>query len=97
MASNYSSIRAENERRYGTDIGRIGKMLLANLCADRTHFIFELLQNAEDAMARRGRCKEAARFTLASRSLRLVRALSTHSTLHQVFPKFAHQVRLALQ
>jgi hypothetical protein len=55
MASNYNTIRAENERKYGTDIGRIGPMLLAHRYADRTHFIFELLQNAEDALARRRR------------------------------------------
>jgi hypothetical protein len=44
----------ENRRRYGTDIGRIGPMLLADRYDDRTHFIFELLQNAEDALSRRG-------------------------------------------
>lgn len=53
MPSNYSAIKADNERRYGTDIGRIGQMLLADRYDDRTHFIFELLQNAEDALARR--------------------------------------------
>jgi hypothetical protein len=53
MPSDYAAIRAENERRYGTDIGRIGQMLLADRYDDRTHFIFELLQNAEDALARR--------------------------------------------
>lgn len=53
MASDYASIRADNVRRYGTDIGRIGPMLLANRYDDRTHFIFELLQNTEDALARR--------------------------------------------
>src|SRR5882762_4981764 len=53
MVSNYKAIRADNERRYGTDIGRIGPMLLADRYDDRTHFIFELLQNAEDALARR--------------------------------------------
>ena len=53
MASDYVAIRAQNERRYGTDIGRIGPMLLAERYGDRTHFIFELLQNAEDALARR--------------------------------------------
>lgn len=53
MASDYVAIRAQNERRYGTDIGRIGPMLLAQRYGDRTHFIFELLQNAEDALARR--------------------------------------------
>lgn len=35
------------------EIGRIGPMLLADRYDDRTHFIFELLQNAEDALARR--------------------------------------------
>ena len=50
--SNYAEIRRENEKKYGTDIGRIGKMLLADRYADRTHFIFELLQNTEDALAR---------------------------------------------
>src|SRR3989442_3399858 len=54
MASDYEAIRAVNERRYGTDIGRIGPMLLADRYDDRTHFIFELLQNAEDALSRRG-------------------------------------------
>ncbi len=53
MATDYTSIRADNERRYGTEIGRIGSMLLADRYDDRTHFIFELLQNAEDALARR--------------------------------------------
>ena len=53
MASDYFAIRNENRLRYGTDIGRIGKMLLAERYADRAHFIFELLQNAEDALTRR--------------------------------------------
>lgn len=54
MASNYEEISDENRRRYGTDIGRIGPMLLADRYDDRTHFIFELLQNAEDALSRCG-------------------------------------------
>lgn len=54
MTSNYEEICEENRRRYGTDIGRIGPMLLADRYDDRTHFIFELLQNAEDALRRRG-------------------------------------------
>ena len=53
MPSDYRAIHSDNERRYGTDIGRIGPMLLANRYDDRTHFIYELLQNAEDALARR--------------------------------------------
>lgn len=53
MASDYEAIRADNERRYGTDVGRYGKSLLTDLYDDRTHFIYELLQNAEDALRRR--------------------------------------------
>lgn len=53
VASNYEAISEENRQRYGTDIGRIGPMLLADRYDDRTHFIFELLQNAEDALGRR--------------------------------------------
>ena len=53
MASDYQAIRKENERRYGTDIGRFGRVLLANRYDDRTHFIYELLQNAEDALSKR--------------------------------------------
>jgi hypothetical protein len=53
MATDYKAIRKENERRYGTDIGRIGPILLSERYADRTHFIFELLQNAEDALGKR--------------------------------------------
>lgn len=54
MASDYEAICEENRRRYGTDIARIGPMLLADRYDDRTHFLFELLQNAEDALAKRG-------------------------------------------
>ncbi len=54
MAADYEAIRSENRFRYGADIGRIGPMLLADRYDDRTHFIFELLQNAEDALSKRG-------------------------------------------
>ena len=53
MELDYAEISAENTNRYGTEIGTYGPVLLANLYADRTHFIFELLQNAEDALRRR--------------------------------------------
>lgn len=71
MPSDYAAIRAVNERRYGTDIGRIGQMLLADRYDDRTHFIFELLQNAEDALARRKDWSgsRAVRFTLQREAL----------------------------
>lgn len=65
MGVDYDSIRAENKRRYGTDIGRIGPMLLANRYDDRAHFIYELLQNAEDALARRARSKAPRSITFA--------------------------------
>ena len=50
---NYKELSKENERKYGTDIDRIGRMLLANRYSDRSQFIYELLQNAEDALKRR--------------------------------------------
>ena len=53
MPSDYAAIKRENLVRFGTDIGRIGQMLLADRYDDRTHFIFELLQNTEDALGRR--------------------------------------------
>ena len=53
MPSDYKSIRETNKADYGRKIGSIGQMLLADRYDDRTHFIYELLQNAEDALARR--------------------------------------------
>ena len=54
MASNYEVICEENRRRYGTEGAQKSGGLAAGLYDDRTHFIFELLQNAEDALGRRG-------------------------------------------
>lgn len=73
MALDYQAIRRDNERRYGTDIGRIGPMLLADRYDDRTHFIFELLQNAEDALARRSGWREtrSVSFDLNEHTLRV--------------------------
>ena len=53
MASDYRAIRRENEREYGTGVRDYGGKLLPHRYGDRTHFIYELLQNAEDALARR--------------------------------------------
>lgn len=71
--SNYAAIADENRKRYGTDIGRIGPMLLADRYDDRTHFIFELLQNAEDALGRRGETRgpRSVTFTLSLSRLKL--------------------------
>ena len=52
MPIDYKKIAEENIKKYGTDIDRYGPVLLANLYSDRTHFIYELLQNAEDACDR---------------------------------------------
>jgi len=73
MPSDYVAIKTSNIQRYGTDIGRIGPTLLAHRYHDRTHFIFELLQNAEDALARRTdwHGSRAVRFTLADGVLRV--------------------------
>jgi Domain of unknown function (DUF3883) len=71
MTVDYVKLRKENEVRYGTDIGRIGGMLLANRYDKRTHFIFELLQNADDALRRRAGWlgSRAVTFSLTEREL----------------------------
>lgn len=53
MASNYEAICEENRESYGTKGALKSGRLAAGLYDDRTHFIFELLQNAEDALGRR--------------------------------------------
>ena len=49
MPSGYSKIREDNIREYGEGSRHLA--FLGRLYTDRTHFIFELLQNAEDAGA----------------------------------------------
>ena len=49
MPAEYDQIRAENVARYGWDTAVLE--LLGQLYSERTHFIFELIQNAEDAGA----------------------------------------------
>ena len=51
MPSDYDQIRADNIREYGEGTRHLS--FLGRLYTDRTHFIFELLQNAEDAGASR--------------------------------------------
>jgi hypothetical protein len=53
VASDYKRICKENRQRYGTQGAKKSGELAAKLYDDRTHFIFELLQNAEDALGRR--------------------------------------------
>ena len=73
MDIDYKAIKEENLRKYGTDIGRIGDMLLANRYDDRTHFIYEILQNAEDALKKRGGWEgsRAVEFSVSSNTLKI--------------------------
>ncbi len=50
MPTDYASIAEENIKRYGTAINEYGPTLLSDRYSDRTHFVYELLQNAEDAI-----------------------------------------------
>ncbi len=49
MPSDYDQIRAENLQEYGHGTRHLA--FLGTLYPDRTHFLFELLQNAEDGVA----------------------------------------------
>ena len=49
MSADYEKIRDENIARYGWDTAVLD--LLGQLYSERTHFLFELIQNAEDAGA----------------------------------------------
>jgi hypothetical protein len=49
MDIDFDRIREENIIEYGKGVRHLS--FLGRLYADKTHFIFELLQNAEDAMA----------------------------------------------
>jgi hypothetical protein len=54
MPSDYASIYQDHLLDYGRKLTVWAEAHLANRYADRTHFIFELLQNAEDALQERG-------------------------------------------
>ncbi len=73
MASNYEIICEENRRRYGTEGGPKSGGLAASLYDNRTHFIFELLQNTEDALGRRDDSRGLGKvtFTLTQNKLTL--------------------------
>ena len=75
MPSDYAKICSDNRRLYG-ECGAIkyGRATSERLYGDRTHFIYELLQNAEDALERRGRTRNGNRgvaFRLTSDQLRV--------------------------
>lgn len=50
MSTDYEAIRKENFSRHGWDISPLDTMI-NSLFSQRTHFLFELIQNAEDAGA----------------------------------------------
>ena len=72
MASDYCAIRQKNIEEYGKGIRHLSHF--ADMYSARTHFIYELLQNAEDAMSRRppGAPSGFAHFTLHHDRLELV-------------------------
>lgn len=53
MSCDYKKIALDNIRRRGEEFDDIGRLISEELYSDKSHFIYELLQNAEDALARR--------------------------------------------
>lgn len=53
MSCDYKQITEDNIRRRGEEFDDIGQWISEQFYSDRTHFIYELLQNAEDALRRR--------------------------------------------
>lgn len=51
--TNYEAITEQHRLDYGRKVATYGRILADMLYSDRSHFIFELLQNAEDAGATR--------------------------------------------
>ena len=75
MALDYQKIKRDHETYYGTRVPEYGKRFFEDMYADRTHFIYELLQNAEDAIGRRGGGWDGLRsvsFQLSTDHLRVV-------------------------
>jgi hypothetical protein len=50
MSTDYEQITREHIEGYGNWVGEYAPPLLADRYSDRTHFVYELLQNAEDAL-----------------------------------------------
>lgn len=72
MASDYAAIREANKAEYG-NVGRWGRDVLVNRYDSSAHFVFELLQNAEDALRRRNGWdgSREVRFELTPTTLRI--------------------------
>lgn len=73
MTSDYAAICEANRAEYG-NVGRWGRDVLVNRYDSSAHFIFEILQNAEDAFKRRSGWtgSREVRFALTSATLRIV-------------------------
>lgn len=72
MASDYVAIRDANRAEYG-NVGRWGRDVLVNRYDSSAHFIYEILQNAEDALRRRATWtgSREVRFELTAHALRI--------------------------
>lgn len=53
MPSDYRKICEDNIRRRGEEFDDIGRLISEQLYSDKSHFVYELIQNAEDALERR--------------------------------------------
>src|ERR1051326_1255844 len=62
MATDYQQIVSENREKAEERLDRALKLLAATSYSERTHFIYELLQNAEDALARRDKAERGHDF-----------------------------------
>lgn len=73
MASDYDAIRRDHREHYGTKVRRWVKRLLVDRYDDRSHFVYELLQNAEDALGSRtaASLSSGVQFCLDEQSLRI--------------------------
>jgi len=73
MPSDYAAIREANKEEYG-NVGRWGRDVLVNRYDSNVHFLFEILQNAEDALKRRKNWNGSHRvqFELTQTSLRII-------------------------
>jgi len=65
MPSNYKKVCEDNIRRRGEEFDDIGQLISEQLYSDRSHFVYELLQNAEDALERRFRQNPNDRYPCA--------------------------------
>ncbi len=67
MPSDYEKICEDNILRRGTEFDDIGRLISERLYSDKSHFVYELLQNAEDALERRFRLDPGNGFPCAVR------------------------------